>query len=96
LRNRYPAIAKGSYDAPAVAGQVMSFQRRLGDEISVVVINYSTQQQAVMMRDLPAGTSLTQVFPAGAAAQLSIAADGSAKLEIGPQSVRVFASKVRP
>ena len=40
LRRALPAIASGAYEGSVVAGSAVGFQRRLGSERAVVVINW--------------------------------------------------------
>ena len=56
LRNSRASIAQGSYDAPKAEGLVLSFQRRLGQERTVVLINYG--DSAAEVSDLPADAKL--------------------------------------
>src|SRR3990167_5425511 len=46
LRRDWPSLARGGYEAAAASGSVMSFQRSLGAERTVVVINYGTSASA--------------------------------------------------
>ncbi|RZU01993.1 alpha-amylase family glycosyl hydrolase [Rivibacter subsaxonicus] len=89
LRNRLPSIAQGSYERPFVAGQAIGFQRRLGDEQSLVLINYGTTPAALSVPALGAGKPLQAAYPAGAA-PLAVGADGNAAITLAPQSVQVF------
>ncbi len=89
LRNTLPSIARGGYAAAAVSGQTASWQRRLGDETTVVLINYGRSQVDASLQALPAQGTLQPLWPADAAA-LRIGLDGSARATLQPQSVRVF------
>ena len=89
VRNTLPSIARGSYEQPFAAGSALGFQRRLGSEQSLVLINYGTAPVAVNVAALGAGAPLQAAYPAGAA-PLAVAADGSAALTLAPQSVQVF------
>ena len=64
LRNRYPSIARGSYEAPFVQGRVMGFTRRLAGETTRILINYGRRSSRVRLRDAGAAENLAQVFPA--------------------------------
>ena len=92
LRNTQPAIKSGSYDAAAVSGSVMSFQRRLGTERAVVVINYGAAAATVTLGSLPAGSALASAYPAGAA-DVAIDGGGLASLTVAAQTVRVLTLK---
>jgi glycosidase len=96
LRNDYPSIARGSYEAPAVDGKAISYRRHLDDETTVIVINYGTKPANVTLKGLAAAARFAAVFPHGAAAALDIGQDGSAMVAIGAQSVLVFASTPQP
>ena len=68
LRNRRPSIARGSFENSFADGLVLGFERRLGSERSLVLINYG--QQATNVR-VPGQTVLGQarvLYPAGATA----------------------------
>jgi glycosidase len=88
LRNTLPSIARGSYEQPFVDGLVMGYQRRLGAEHSLVLINYGRQPAQATLQALPPNARLASVFPTA----LGVAADGSgrAALTLPPQSVQVW------
>jgi len=90
LRRAYPSIARGSYDNVAVNGSVMSFERRLGSERTLVAINYGSSAATAALAGLPANATLTSAYPAGAA---DVAADaaGQASAPLAAQSLQVFA-----
>ena len=92
LRNTQAAIRSGSCDAVAVAGSVMSFQRRLGAERVVVVINYASAAANVALGSLPANGLLASAYPAGGA-DLVIDASGAASVTVAAQTVRVLTLK---
>ena len=93
LRNTQAAIRSGSCDAVAVAGSVMSFQRRLGAErVVVVVINYASAAANVALGSLPANGLLASAYPAGGA-DLVIDASGAASVTVAAQTVRVLTLK---
>ncbi len=92
LRNTLPSIAQGNYEAPFVAGNVMGFQRVLGAERTLVLINYGVAPQNVNLSALPANISMSKVFP-NDGTKLSIDATGAAQVAIAAQSVLVFANK---
>lgn len=92
LRNRYPSLARGSYESPKVDGQVLSYQRRIDGETALVLINYGRKPREVAARVLP-GSSFSQVFPAPAGDSLQVATDGLARVRVGAQSVLVYVTK---
>ena len=90
LRNEHASLARGSYEGAFVDGKVMGFRRRLGDETTLVLINYGKRPTRVSLRDLPAAGQLRQVFPGDDAAPLAINSLGTAAVTVGAQSLRVF------
>lgn len=89
LRNARPSIARGSYDMPFMSGSVMGFQRKLGNETTLVLINYGTSAATVDAGNLVANSSLASLYPAGGA-NAAVDASGHAHLTIGAQSVLVY------
>lgn len=89
LRNTLPSIAQGSYDAAFVSGSVMGYQRNLGSEKTLILINYGTSAANISVASLPASAVLSNAYPADGAI---VTADGSgvAQITIAAQSVRVF------
>lgn len=90
LRNSRASIARGSYEHASVSGQVMSYQRTLGDETTLVVINYGTSAAQASVDHLMPGASLNALYPSGAAAGLSDA-KGQTSLTVPAQSLAVYA-----
>ena len=89
LRNTLPSIAQGSYEAPFVSGRVMGYQRKLGSETTLVLINYAAAATRLEVSELAANGTLIPVYPA-AAARLSVDRAGVADIVLPAQSVRVF------
>ena len=89
LRNGRPSIARGRYAAARVQGQVLSFERRLGSERSLVVLNYDAAPQDLILRAVDLGRGLRPLYPAGADTP---GADerGRVRLALAPLSVSVF------
>ena len=90
LRNTYTSLTSGSYAAPFVQGKALGFQRTLGTETTLVVINYATRPAGVRVPALPALAQLThtdghRIAPVRADAQ------GQALITLPAQSVQVFA-----
>lgn len=55
LRNRYPSIARGSYEAASVQGKALAYQRRWQGERTLVAINYGKTSQRFRLSQLPSG-----------------------------------------
>ncbi|HEY8709490.1 MAG TPA: alpha-amylase family glycosyl hydrolase [Burkholderiaceae bacterium] len=89
LRNTLPPIAQGRYEAPFVSGKVMGYQRRVGTERTLVLINYDSATARIEVDGLPAGGTLLPAFPAGAN-RLTITPAGTARIAIAAQAVRVY------
>jgi hypothetical protein len=73
-----------------VSDDAIAFQRKLGEETTLVVINYGAGRTQVKVDGLPANASLQPAYPAGAKA-LAADANGKSGISIGAQSVMVFA-----
>jgi glycosidase len=90
LRKSYPSLATGSYESPSTSGSVMSYQRGLGAERTLVVINYATTAAAsVALAQLPANAVLTPVWPQGGADVLADAT-GNASIALAAQTATVY------
>ena len=89
LRRAMPSIAAGSYANVTADGSVLAFERRLGSERSLVLINYGTAAATASVAGLPAGATLANAHPAGAA-DAAVDASGRAGVPLAGQSVRVF------
>ena len=89
LRNRYPSIARGSYLAGQADGQVLGWQRRLGAEHTVVVINHGSTVAGTAVPGLPAGATLAQLYP-DVDTRIAVDAEGRARVALQPRGVRVF------
>ncbi len=99
LRNTLPSLGRGSYEAPQVDGQVMSFQRRWRDgaggaqDHTLVVLNYGTQPARATVAGLGAQARVTRVYPApaaGAPDATVTATGGKIYLAATALSVQVF------
>jgi glycosidase len=94
LRNRFPSIAQGSYESPfvtGVSGQVMGYQRKLGSETTLVLINYGSSATVATVNGLAANAKLAQQY--GGIANLDANATGQASVSLPAQSVSVFLLK---
>ncbi len=90
LRKSYPSLALGSYESPNASGSVMSYQRELGSERTLVVINYgATAAASVALAHLPANAVLTPVLPAGGADVMADGA-GNASIVLAAQTATVY------
>jgi len=91
LRRQLPSIARGDLRQARAEAQVLSFQRRLGNELSLVLINYGEQAATQAVSGLPAGALLQQAYPKTAAqASLGSDAQGQALLRAPARSVQVW------
>lgn len=79
---RRPSIARGSLEHSFADGLVLGYQRRLGKERTLVLINYGKSPRRIKAPMLPAAARLAPLFPASRPA--------GAALDLAPQSVRVF------
>ena len=93
LRNTYPSLASGSYVGPFVQGKALGFQRTLGSETTLVVINYATRPANVRVSALPPHAQLTHA-KGGRIAPVQANAQGFASVTLPAQSVQVFAVSV--
>lgn len=89
LRNARPSIARGSVEGAAASGNVLSFQRVLGSERTLVVVNYGGATVNVVVGGLPAGATLTPLHPAGASGVVADGA-GQATIPVAGQMVGVL------
>ena len=93
LRNTYPSLASGSYSAPFVQGQALGYQRTLGNETTLVLINYAKQPARLRVPSLPARAQLShtdgrRIAPVRANTQ------GQAHITLPAQSVQVLTVSV--
>jgi glycosidase len=89
LRNARPSISEGSYDAPFVHGQVMGYRRRLGNETTLVLINFGEAAATVAVDHLAANGLLANLHPNGGVDE-RVDATGHARITIDAQTLRVF------
>lgn len=93
LRNARPSIGRGEYLAASAQGQALTFQRRSGDERTVVVLNYGAKAVTADAGELPPNRALQRIWPAAVppdAGRAAIDATGVAHLPIGPQGIQVY------
>ena len=86
LRNSRVSIARGTYEFAQAKGQLMAYQRRMGREHSLVLINYGQQAATLTLEGLTAHAELRPLYPAGGMQRLS-----AGQLTLPAQSVQVFA-----
>ena len=94
LRNTRPSIARGDFTHSFADGLVLGFQRRLGAERSLVLINHGESAATVSVPGLSDKQVWRALFPRGGAA-LPPAAQGAAVVTMPPLSVRVYGSQGR-
>lgn len=92
LRNTFPSIAQGSYDAAFVSGSSMSYQRTLGNEKTLIVINYGKVAANVSVANLPNNAMLSNAYPSDGATTTANS-NGVAQITMPAQSVRVIIVK---
>ncbi len=95
MRNRRPSIARGDIEGVFVRGHVLGFVRVLGDERTLVVINYGSRRVEVDVAGLPRRARVAPLYPrrAGASyvAQIVLAdAQGRLEVDMPPRSARAF------
>lgn len=90
LRKQRPSLSQGNYQNASTSNNVMSFERQLGNERSLVVINYNNSTSSTIIRGLPANATLTPLFPAGA----SISADSNGIATISLNARGIFVANV--
>lgn len=86
LRNSRVSIARGTYEFAQAQGQMLAYQRRMGREHSLVVINYGGQAATLAIDGLAAHAELRPLYPAGGVQRLR-----AGQLSVPAQSVQVFA-----
>ena len=89
LRNTRPSIARGSFEHSFADGLVLGFERALGHERTLVLINYGTATAEAKVADLPPHARLRAAYPRWGAGAMADAG-GGATLMLAPQSVRVL------
>lgn len=88
LRNTRLSIARGGYDKPFVQGSVLGYTRTLGQERTLVLINYGAQPARLTITDLPSAGVLTTLWPQGM--PVTSAQAGQAEMEVAARSLRVL------
>ena len=89
LRNAYPSLSRGSYDAPSVQGKAIAFRRHFNGETTLVLINYGDKPARFKLRDLGA-KQWKPLFPRAEAGAWSADTQGRYRLSLPAQSVQVW------
>ena len=89
LRQSLPSLQRGAYQAASTSGNLMSFQRVLGAEKTLLVFNYGSALGTITSSGLTGGATLHRIWPAGAA-DLVVDVSGSANISLPAQSFAVF------
>jgi cyclomaltodextrinase / maltogenic alpha-amylase / neopullulanase len=92
LRNRHPALRRGSFSFLYARGDVAAFLRQLGDESVVVVFNVGRQASRVDIAvgpHLAEGLTLEDVWEKSS---LKVEGETLRQVELAPRSGRVFAT----
>jgi alpha-amylase len=87
LRNAHASIARGSYEHAFANGMVLGFQRALGRERKLVLINYGTEVANIDAIGLKKSQTLSLIYPASVRMVTHPAWD---RIAIPTQSVLVF------
>ena len=89
MRKVQPSLAQGDYVDPQVTGSAMSFQRVLGNERSLVLINYGTSAVTLNLANLPAKAVFTPGYPT-LGSDIGADGNGQASTLVPAQTVRVY------
>jgi alpha-amylase len=88
LRNSRPSIDRGEFVAARADGLTLQFQRRLGDERTLVLIHYGDQPATVEVSGLAPGARLAPLLAQAGTAQRADAI-GVARLRLQARQVQV-------
>ncbi|OGT56530.1 MAG: hypothetical protein A3E01_10635 [Gammaproteobacteria bacterium RIFCSPHIGHO2_12_FULL_63_22] len=89
LRNSYPSLSRGSYDAPSVQGKAIAFRRHFNGETALVLINYGDKPARFKLRGIGV-KPWKPVFPKTDGTSWTADAKGRHGLELPAQSVQVW------
>ncbi|MFN7723559.1 MAG: alpha-amylase family glycosyl hydrolase [Rubrivivax sp.] len=89
LRNEHTSLARGGFNHAFAQGLVLGFQRSLGEEHSLVLLNYGTDTASVAVPGVPAGATLRSLFPADGPARRA-SDNGRLQVLLAPQSLQVL------
>ena len=92
LRKQRPSFASGNYQNAQSGGNLVSFERQLGKERSLVVLNYNGNTSTTMVRNLPANAKLTPIAIANITPPAASNADsnGIASISLPAKGFAVF------
>ncbi len=94
LRNGRASLRNGAYVQPQVSGSVMSYQRQVSGETTVVAINFGTVAGNATINGLPANATLHALYPASGVADLT--SDGAGSLSFMPAAQSIWVFDVSP
>jgi glycosidase len=91
LRNSRPSLARGEFVAARAEGLTLQFQRRLGNERTLVVVNYGEQPAEVEVSGLAPAAKLSPLLGAPHSAGRAVRASGSgvARVSLRAREVQV-------
>lgn len=90
LRNRWPSIARGSFEHSFAEGLVLGFQRALPGERTLVLINYGAEAARVQVPGLAEGMRLQPLFGAEALPQPRPAPAPGQAWTLAPRTAQVW------
>ncbi|MCX9157702.1 alpha-amylase family glycosyl hydrolase [Niveibacterium sp. 24ML] len=90
LRKSRESLMRGKHERVVAAGRILSTQRVLPNERSVVIFNYGSKDATANLQHLPAGATLRALWPRGGA-KFSASSKGGASVPMPKQSFAVFA-----
>lgn len=90
LRNGLPSVARGRFEHGFADGLVLGFQRTLGRERTLVLINYGDTEATVSVPGLRPGQRLRAAWPRGGAA---LKAAESTPVTVPPRQLRVYVAR---
>lgn len=89
LRNTYPSLSLGSYEAPSVQGKAIAFRRHFEGETALVLINYGDKPSRFKLRGL-GSKAWKPVFPTVGGDAWTADDKGRHRIELPAQSVQVW------
>lgn len=89
LRQARPSVQRGTYQGAVINGNLLTFQRTLGAEKTLIVFNYGSTAGAITATGLASGVTLHRLWPAGGA-DLAADATGLISVDQPAQSFAVF------
>jgi alpha-amylase len=89
LRNRWPSLARGSFEGAFAQDLVAGWQRAFEGERTLVLVNYGTSAASVQVPQLPAGARLVPLWPRWALGATATP-QGQAQVRLPAQAVQVW------